>query len=165
MLREHGVEAWLFDADFVRQDWFKMIAYGGYRIVVRDESVSEATEVLHGYRNGEFAVAEELRAICPNCSHASSRDDPQPRRNVFLAMIFLGFFGPFVMVFWKPSAMALFAACVLLIAAYITLPWIVIRYFKWRARCEACGHHWHQPPQLRYREMVRMAETAEHEET
>ena len=45
MLREHDIEAWLFDADFVRQDWFKMIAYGGYRILVGDESVVDVGEL------------------------------------------------------------------------------------------------------------------------
>jgi hypothetical protein len=157
MLRAHDVEAWLFDADFVRQDWFKMIAYGGYRILVREESVVEAAQLLRDYRNGQLALAQESRAICPSCAHAAGSDDPQPRRNVFLATVLLGFCGPFVLALWKPSTAVLLCSCVALIVAYITLPWLVMRYFKWRLCCEDCGYRWRERPRHSYAELAKQA--------
>ena len=161
MLREHDIETWLFDADFVRQDWFKMIAYGGYRILVRDETVADALRVLGEYRNGQLALVEEQRTICPECAHSSGSDDPQPRRNVFLAMIVLGFCGPFALLLWKPSTLALLVAGAVLIIAYISLPWFVVRYFKWRLRCEDCGHRWREAPRYRYAELAGQAAAGE----
>jgi hypothetical protein len=89
MLRDSGIEARLFDADFVRQDWFKILAYGGYRVVVRDEDVSDARTLLNQYHEDALALTGEHHSPCPNCLHAAASDDPQPRRNVFLAMLVL----------------------------------------------------------------------------
>src|SRR5262249_17210914 len=42
LLREHGIEAWAFDVDFVRLNWFEMLAFGGFRVVASDASVGDA---------------------------------------------------------------------------------------------------------------------------
>lgn len=160
MLREHGIDAWLFDADFVRQDWFKSIAYGGYRILVRDEDMAEARTLLNQYDDEELALICE-HALCPHCGRAAGRDDPQPRRNVFLAMLALPIVEFFAFLHWKFSPIDMPAAFAVQFCLYATLPWLVLRYFKWRLRCADCGHRWRQPPSLSYAELMRLAEEGE----
>ena len=65
LLREHGIEAWLFDADFVRQNWFAAIAYGGYRIMVREQDAAAARELLQEQRSGQLALPDATGVPCP----------------------------------------------------------------------------------------------------
>jgi hypothetical protein len=161
MLREHDIEAWLFDADFVRQNWFRMIAYGGFRILVRDESVGDGLQLLREYRNGNLALADEFRLHCPNCAHTTGIDDPQPRRNVFLAMIAIIVVWPCILLSWHPSPAALLAGSGILIGLSFFITWIVIHYFKWRMRCEDCGFRWRKQPSHRYSDLAAMAASGE----
>jgi hypothetical protein len=161
MLREHGIEAWLFDADFVRQNWFRMIAYGGFRILVREESVADALHLLREYRNGNLALKEDHRSRCPHCAHDTGDDDPQPRRNVFLAMIAAALVWPSLLLAWHPSSKALLAVSAILIGLSVSIPWAVIRYFKWRTRCSDCGYRWREQPRYRYAELAGMAASGE----
>jgi hypothetical protein len=161
MLREHGIAAWLFDADFVRQDWFKMIAYGGYRILVRDESVPQALSLLQDYRRGDLAVQSETRAQGPQCARNDGSDDPQPRRNVFLVMLLLSVTEIPILLSWHPSRINLFVASVVLVALGIFLPWLIIRYFKWRMRCENCAYRWREPQHQRYAQLAELVAAAE----
>jgi len=157
LLREHDIDAWLFDADFVRQNWFRMIAYGGFRILVRDESVADGLHLLREYQNGNLALADEYRSQCPNCAHTAGTDDPQPRRNVFLAMIVVGVVWPSILLSWHPSSAALFARSAILVGLSLLIPWAVIYYFKWRMCCEACGYRWRELPRHRYADLAGMA--------
>jgi hypothetical protein len=162
LLREHGIDAWLFDADLVRQDWFKMIAYGGYRIMVRAEDYAAARELLHEQRAGNFALTNDTREPCPRCSSDSAIEDPQPRRNVFLAMIVMLIASSFAFLLrWHPSPQQFVGVMALQIVLYATLPWLMMRYFKWRQRCTHCGHRWREPPRHSYAELARMAESAQ----
>jgi len=158
MLRENGIEAWLFDADFVRQDWFKQIAYGGYRILVREDAVAEARSLLDQYDDAALVPAAERGEPCPNCGETTGVDDPQPRRNVFLAMIALSLVEGFVLLTWKPSPEAILFAFAVQLVLYATIPWLVMRYFKWRLHCGACGHRWREPRRHRFAELSRMAD-------
>ena len=163
ILREHGIDALLFDADFVRQDWFKMIAYGGYRIVVRDDSVDQARALLRDYSEGNLALSDEYRTPCPNCAKLAGNDDPQPRRNIFLSIIVLDVVFVMALLFWKApgtgTILVCFLACVTQIALILVLPWVAIRYFKWRSRCDACGYRWREPRRYRHAELAHMAES------
>jgi len=158
MLRENGIEAWLFDVDFVRQDWFKSIAYGGYRILVREEAVAEARSLLDQYDDAALVPAAERGEPCPNCGNATGVDDPQPRRNVFLAMIALSIVETFVWFTWKPSPEAILIEFAVQLPLYLTVPWMLMRYFKWRLRCGACGQRWREPRRHRFMELARMAD-------
>jgi len=158
MLREHSIEAWLFDADFVRQDWFKAIAYGGYRILVDDEFVAEAVELLRQYRSGALALLDEHRRRCPKCAEFAGSDDPWPRRSVFLGLIVLPFAGIGAFSRWAHTPAQFLCLSALLFAALFVLPWFVIRYFKWRFVCERCRHRWRDRPIHSYGELARAAE-------
>ena len=157
LLRAQGVEAHAFDVGMVRQDWFRMIAFGGFRIVVSDPAVDDAIAVLGRYANGDFALADADQDRCPRCGAFSVLHDPQPRRNVFLAMFLLPLFE---LVTWswfgKFSAEAIAALFALQVVAYLTLPWFVVHYFKWRMRCLDCDLRWRRTPK-RHADLVRMA--------
>jgi hypothetical protein len=158
-LREHAIDAWLFDADFVRQDWLASIAYGGYRIVVPDAATGDARQVLQEYKNGNLALADEQRAVCPNCGEPQGIENPSPRRHVFLALIVWPWIVTIASIAWNPSTTQLVFAFASQICLYLFLPWLAIRYFKWPSRCGACGHRWREPRQYRHAELAKMAES------
>lgn len=159
MLQEHGIDALLFDADFVRQNWFKAIAFGGYRIVVPYASTNDANVVLSLYNSDALTLPEEHRVQCPYCGNCTGRDDPWPRRNVFLAMILLPCAASAITFWWMPSAIEFLVASVVAVLLFMLLPWFAIRYFKWRYRCEHCYRCWREPPQQRFVELSRMVES------
>jgi hypothetical protein len=159
MLREHGVDAWLFDADFVRQDWFKSIAFGGYRIVANDDSIADANEILRQYKNGGLALPEEHRLVCPRCSQEDGSGDPQPRRNVFLAILLFDLVAAIAFSQLRGSEAQIASFIALQFGLYFVLPWLAIWYFKWPSRCDACGHRWREPRRYRHAELAKMAES------
>jgi hypothetical protein len=162
-LRHDGIQAHVFDADFVRQDWFKMLAYGGFRIVVPNEDASRAAENIRLYQEGALSLHDVEGAACPNCGEHSGHDDPQPRRNVFIAMFVLAAAEIPVLLSAHPSAIGLLEASAVLIALGVTLPWLLIRYFKWRYRCSACNFRWRESRRHSWKELSRLAEAAESE--
>jgi hypothetical protein len=153
MLREHAIRAWVFDADFVRQDWFKAIAYGGYRIVVNDESGVDALELLGAYRAGTLALADEHRLQCPNCGEFAGSDDPWPRRSVFLAMITVPWVAFGLLSICRPSPTLVFWLALLQLIPFLVLPGFVIRYVKWRFACSNCQHRWRDQTSSSYRQL------------
>ncbi|HEY2395136.1 MAG TPA: DUF2007 domain-containing protein [Rudaea sp.] len=159
LLRYAGIDAQVFDADFVRQDWWKMLAYGGYRIVVPGTAVEAAREILYKYENGYFALDVEDRPACPVCAATAGVEDPWPRRNVFLLMFIL----PAVAgLAFAGSANSPANVEALLAATFVSdfvLPLVAVRYFKWRLRCQSCGQRWRAPPQRsRFAELSAMVD-------
>jgi hypothetical protein len=161
MLREHGIDAWLFDADFVRQDWFKSIAYGGYRIVANDQSVTDAKEILQQYKNGSLALPEEHRLTCPRCGQHCGSGDPQPRRNIFLAIILFDLVASIGFLESNGSEAQLASFIAVQFGFNFVLPWIAIWYFKWPSRCDACAYRWREPRRYRHAELAKMAESGD----
>jgi Putative prokaryotic signal transducing protein len=160
-LREDGIDARVFDADFVRQDWFKMLVYGGFRIMVPAESAASARQTLQDYQQGALTLADEGdRLPCQNCQTAGASDDPQPRRNVFLAIIVLSVIDSILLLAWSPSSLDLFLLVIAQIALCLCAPWLILRYFKWRMRCQQCGHRWREPPRYRYADLAATAEAS-----
>lgn len=150
MLRANGIDAWLFDADFVRQDWFKSIAYGGYRILVPDDLTSDALVFIAKYRNGELALDDDEGPLaCPNCGKECGIDDPRPRRVFFIAW----FVSSVAMAFAMFSQPVFYATATLLLAGTLVVSFMGSFLFKWRYVCFECRHHWREPPQLNYFEM------------
>jgi hypothetical protein len=161
LLRDNGIEAWLFDADFVRQDWFKSLAYGGYRVVVRDADLLEARTLVASYFDGSLALPAEDAAACPRCAHTSAYDDPQPRRNVFIAMIVLPIVEFVALLRLKLAPVGMLAVFAAQFFLYATLPWLILRYFKWRQRCRNCGHRWRLAPAQSHAELARLAQAGD----
>jgi hypothetical protein len=136
-LREHGVAAEVFDRDMVRQDWFRALAFGGYRVVVPSENADMARDLLRRWRTGEFDLEKDHgaegdalaieRPGCVRCGSPRSEPDPWPRR-------------------WR------------LVCAYLLgLPILGLRGHY---RCTDCGLRWREPSQA-YAELARRADDAE----
>jgi hypothetical protein len=58
-LRAHGVQAWVFDALLMRQDWFRILMFGGYRVMVADEDAARAADLIGEYRAGALAITDD----------------------------------------------------------------------------------------------------------
>ena len=160
MLREHGVAASVFDADFVRQNWFQMFAYGGFRVMVPDVEFDAAREVYAQYNDGAFALPDEDKPACPRCGAARGVENPVPRRLVFVAMIFVDLMLSVLLVVSRRSigASALYIFGTI---AFLTMfPLLALQWFKWRYRCEACRFAWRQVPAQNHSELSRLAEAA-----
>lgn len=160
MLRDAGIEASVFDAEFVRQDWFRMLAYGGFRIMVPDRDAADAVRMLADYDAGAIAPAEaEDRLACPRCTAEAVREDPWPRRWTFLAIIVLSGVQTALLVADAPGTATLVSTIVALGIAAAALPGLLLRY-KWAVRCDACAHRWVARPRRPFAELAHGAESA-----
>ena len=161
MLRENEIDAWLFDADFVRQNWFQSIAYGGYRILATESHAANAIAAIKNYKSGGLTLSDAPADTCPRCGSESVRDDPQPRRNVFMLLIAenaLAF--PFLLM-GKLSIYQFLLFIALTFVVNGLLPAFLPMYFKSRYRCANCGNRWKEFPRASYAELNRQAEAAE----
>ena len=162
LLREQGNEAWLFDADFVRQDWFKSIAYGGYRIVAADSSAAQALIALRSYKNGDLALADETSSECSACGGTTIECDAQPRRNVFIALLIGELLFAVVFAFlMKPDSFKLAALIGITFALYGFVPCFLPMYLRRRYKCGDCGNRWRALPVASFADLSRLNEIAE----
>lgn len=132
MLRSYGVHASVFDAGIVRQDWFKTLALGGYRVMVPDSQTDSARELLADYRAGAMALPDDEVEVppCPRCAGRAVGDDPRPRRAVFGVLI-ASQVAPFL-AFSSPASWWIAGLAPLLPLA--AAPWLGSRH-----SCEDCG--------------------------
>jgi predicted RNA-binding Zn-ribbon protein involved in translation (DUF1610 family) len=161
MLRENDIEAWLFNADFVRQNWLQSIAYGGYRIMATDSSVGDALALIQNYKSGSVALEADASDVCPRCGSQEIKQDLQPRRNVFLFLIaqnVLAF--PFLLM-QKMSVALVFTWIMVVFLLNCFLLALLPMYFKSRYRCTNCGNHWKAHPRVPYSELARQADAGD----
>lgn len=136
LLQANDLDAHLFDEHFVRQDWFSIIFYGGFRLMVPAEQLSAARELIEAFRQGALALNDNVDDMpaCPLCCNTFSHWNDRPRDWIRFAQF----------LFW-PIAL---------------LP-LIFRYdFTHRYRCESCGHHWLERPTTSFAELQAQAETA-----
>lgn len=100
-LRARGIDATVFDADFVRQDWLAALAYGGYRVVTDDADAVEARRLIDHRRANDFALeeAESDAPACPRCGSHDVVEDAAWRR-IASAILFV-FLLPVVSFKWR----------------------------------------------------------------
>jgi len=148
LLRHNGIEVWFLDVDMLRQNWFKLIAFGGFRLEADAASLADAAIILDRYRNGAFALPDDPQDACPVCRSGSVVPDAQPRRNVFLALIVLSLLeGAAWLGLSTISATSIVVMFAVQYIAALCVPWLVVLYFKWRMRCGDCRHRWRARPQ------------------
>jgi len=143
MLRAHGCNGSVFDAALVRRDWFKTLVFGGYRLMVPDEELSAARELISQYRSGALSLpdSEADRPPCPRCGLGLVTDDPRPRRMAFALLILSGISGPLIL-FLSPANVSPTASITLGFALGLVLPGVLGWLVKSRYRCGACGIAW-----------------------
>jgi hypothetical protein len=90
-LRAQGVDAQIFDADFVRQDWLASLAYGGFRVVAPDEECGVAKKLIADLSANAFALESDQIETpeCPRCGAHDAVEDPMPRRIASVFLLFL----------------------------------------------------------------------------
>jgi hypothetical protein len=136
LLRANGMDAWLFDENFVRQDWFAILGYGGFRIMVPRRAVPDARQIISDYRNGKLELDNELAPgpACPRCASQETEADLWPRRWVFLAYFFVGMIA--------------------------LLPALLRRIVYGRYRCTRCRRTWREPRASSFGDQQQEAEIA-----
>ena len=141
-LRYEGIAAWVFDADFVRQDWFKAIAYGGYRVMVADTDVLAAQQHITDYLRGALALpVEKCEAeFCTNCATDILTEDSRLRRLVFALLMFLGFFNLAIFYGFYALADSFLLPTIVILCCGLVLPLIGLILLRRRMRCQHCGY-------------------------
>jgi hypothetical protein len=149
MLRSQRIEAWVFDADMARQDWFRVLAIGGYRVMVTAADAPRAAEMIGEYRAGAFAVADDAveRPACPRCA-APGSPDPAPHRLVFALLIAVDV----LFVAWLMLATIRsddIITLIVFLGSVGLVPAIVIAFthhLKSRYVCQQCATRWRSRP-------------------
>ena len=148
LLRSRQIEAWVFDADMARQDWFRVLAIGGYRVMIADADAARATELVGEYREGTLAVVDDAveRPTCPRCATPGS-DDPVPHRLVFSLLIAIDVVIGLGLLLAAGGSNKILA--VLFGSSVIVAPTIAVlftRHLKGRYVCPKCTTRWRTPP-------------------
>ena len=161
LLRARNIDAHLFDQNFVRQNWLEILAYGGFRIMVRGQDLHVAQGVLADYRRGalQSAEAEEDRPTCPACDAHAGEFDPRQRRWVFVAYFVNGLvLGMSAMFLDDPLIPYLVFSCAFWLVMMMThlLRFIV----NDRLQCARCHHAWRELPRTPFFQQQRQAEIA-----
>lgn len=145
-LRAEGVDAEIFDVDFIRQDWLGALAYGGYRVVVADEDAAAARQLIAHRQANDFALdeADPNAPVCPRCSSRDTAEDPVPRRIGFWFLLSLAF-----------PIRSIVASVVLFFLM------LALASFNGRFRCATCGKRWKAMPTHAFRELAHRADAAD----
>lgn len=144
LLRAHGLDAELFDENFVRQNWFKILAYDGFRVMVPAAQLQPARAVIDEYRAGALALPDAAVDLpsCPHCGHCACNADPKPRRHFFIAFIVaFVIYGPAeaVALSFVPSLHSALL-CITLGTFPLFAPAIGRHLLVARYRCPTCDH-------------------------
>lgn len=147
LLRAEGLHAHLFDQHTVRQDWFQILAYGGFRVMVPASELEAARALIDSFRDGTLTLPDDAndRPACPHCGDRAGVADPRPQRRAFAAYLL-----------WSAATTALLATGVetFAVVAAAFAPWLAMlavpiwrRCFIGRYRCAACTRAWRAAPE------------------
>jgi hypothetical protein len=162
LLRTHGLHAWAFDTATVRQDWFRTLAFGGYRVMAADADAGQALQLIAAWRAGDLGLAESEANLpdCTACHVPGGAEDRSPRRRIFLALIGVEVATAFAL--FLPYTSATFS---LLMFAWLTplglaMPGLAGWMMHRRYRCVACGHAWREPGASGFHALARQVDAA-----
>ena len=161
LLRANDLDAHLFDENFVRQDWFYIMVYGGFRVMVPANEIDSALQLRDAYHRGELSLKQDEceDPTCPSCDRPSGETDLVPRRRVFAAF-FLGYFLIGLQVALAIGNAGLFVASTLIFSLPLLLPNLLRHWVIGRYRCSLCGHAWKALPDHSFFEQQLRADEA-----
>ncbi|MEP6883062.1 MAG: hypothetical protein ABI866_13765 [Dokdonella sp.] len=161
LLRANNLDAQLFDENFVRQDWFYIMVYGGFRVMVPTHEFDSALSLRDAYFRRELSLKEDEceDPTCPSCDWPSGQTDLVPRRRVFAAF-FLGYFLIGFQVAFAIGNAGLFVASTLVFSLPLLFPNLLRHLVIGRYRCSVCGHAWKAIPDRPFFEQQIQAEAA-----
>jgi Putative prokaryotic signal transducing protein len=88
LLREEGCPAFAFENGLSRLKWYQAIAFGGSVVMVPDESLEQANDVLDCWRRGDYRLEDDDE--CPRCHSSDIEENPNYRGWAFFLGGFLG---------------------------------------------------------------------------
>ena len=88
LLRAEGCPAYAFENGLSRLKWYQVIAFGGAVVMVPDEYLDTATDVLARWRRGDYCLDDDDR--CPRCASSDIEENPNYRGWAFFLACFLG---------------------------------------------------------------------------
>lgn len=74
LLRAEGCQVYVFENGLSRLRWYEVIAFGGARVMVADEDLESATEVLARWQHGDYCLDDDDR--CPRCDSGDIEENP-----------------------------------------------------------------------------------------
>lgn len=89
LLRTEGCSVHVFENGLSRLQWYHVIAFGGVRVMVDDQDVAAATEVLARWQRGDYCLDDDDR--CPRCDSSEIEENPGYRGWAFFFGCLLGF--------------------------------------------------------------------------
>lgn len=147
LLRAEGLHAHLFDQHMVRQDWFQILAYGGFRVMVPAPEFEAARALTEAFRDGRLRLGDDPteRPACPRCRDGVGAADPRPLRRAFATYLAWSAATTGLLATGIETALVVAAACApwcAMLAVPVWRHWLVGRY-----RCPACTHAWRAAPE------------------
>jgi hypothetical protein len=88
LLREEGCTAFVFENGLSRLEWHRVIAFGGFVVMVPDACHAQAGNVVDRWRCGEYCI--ESDDCCPRCQSSNIEENPNYRGWAFFFGCFLG---------------------------------------------------------------------------
>jgi hypothetical protein len=82
LLREEGCTAFVFENGLSRLEWYRVIAFGGPRVMVPDTCFAHAHDVLDRWRRGDYRL--ECEDQCPRCHGGDIEENPNYRGWAFV---------------------------------------------------------------------------------
>lgn len=163
LLRSEGIDAFLPDENLVRQNWFHVFAFGGFRVLAPAVDAARATDLLALYRSGHLAIdeADVEHPACTRCSGECTVADPWPRRQVIAAFLLSQAAAYGLMLVdggagaSAPVVVALLALPGLVQLAPGVLRWHLLR----RYRCDDCANRWRASSHPGFAQLQRDAQT------
>lgn len=161
LLRANELDAQLFDENFVRQDWFYIMVYGGFRVMVPTHELERALPLRDAYHRGDLGLKEDESKdpTCPSCHAQSGKTDLIPRRRVFAAF-FLAYFIIGIQIAVEKWGIGLLVASLLAISLPLLFPNLLRYFVVGRYRCSLCGYAWKAMPDRPFCEQQLQVEAA-----
>jgi hypothetical protein len=161
LLHSRQIDAKLFDENIARQNWFEILAYGGFRIMVPSPDLPLARETLVEYRSGILQRTDEETGLstCPACHAQSGEFDHRQRRWVFLGCFVNGLVLIALAIFREePLVPYLVFSCVFWLL--LMMPWLLRYVINNRLRCSRCRHAWRESPRTPFAQQQLDVESA-----
>lgn len=161
-LRDEGIPSWVFDEFMIRQNWLRALAIGGYRVMTDANAAPRAATLVASYlANTDPQYADGDMPSCPRCGNHAVRDDPRPRRAVFLWLIATSWLTE-ALVLWSAAAgRAVTCLVALALSIIVTLPGVIGFLVKHRYVCASCARPFRDDRGTDYRALAASVAAAE----
>lgn len=83
LLRVEGCPAYVFENGLSRLEWYRVIAFGGARVMVSNERCDKAIRIISCWQRGDYSLdGDDDR--CPHCGDPEVEENPNHRGWAFV---------------------------------------------------------------------------------